>query len=425
MKQNYKFNQFFKKSVLVLLTNAFFHFQIFANEKLNDEEYDKHILGKSFFTIPWVEAPSATTARDGLGPLFNANTCISCHPSNQKGTLFNQNKELSRSLIAKLSTHDGQDEPNYGGQIAINAIHGVKYEAKTKLNFEKIEIQFPDGEVDEIFKPIYKLENLQYGKLQENTNLTFRLAPTLNGLGFLDEISNKDILKNEDEFDKNSDGISGKANFVYSPLTKKIELGRYSYKASLATLKEQVANAASNDMGLTNSIYPNENCTKNQKECNEAFKGRGNFDLTDERLDAITYYLKTIKITQKKSYKKHKGYEVFKRISCNKCHIESFSLKNKKQIYPFSDLLLHDMGEGLADKVSQFKALGSEWRTTPLWGLSSFNQKKGNRLLHDGRANDFQEAILWHGGEALSVKQSYMNLKKEDRTSLLEFLGEL
>jgi len=399
--------------------------QINAYEKLSDEEYDKYILGKSFFTIPWVEAPSATTARDGLGPLYNANTCISCHPSNKKGILFNKNNDLSRSLITKLSINDALEEPNYGGQIAINAIHGVKYEAKTKLSFEKIKVLFPDGEIDEIFKPIYKLENLQYGKLHENTNLTFRLAPTLNGVGFLDEIEDKDILKNEDEFDKNSDGISGKANFVYSPLSNKVELGKYSYKATLATLKEQVANAASNDMGLTNSIYPNENCTKNQKECNEALKGIDSFDLTDERLDAIEYYVKNFKTYQNKNIKNHQGYEIFKEISCNKCHIESFTLKDGKKIYPFSDLLLHDMGEDLADKVSQFKALGNEWRTTPLWGLSSFNQKKGNRLLHDGRANDFQEAILWHGGEALSAKKSYMNLKKEDRTSLLQFLGEL
>ncbi len=441
MKLKSKHLFFIKKSLVAILATTLLTNFANADEKLNDDLYDKFILGKSFFRIPWVEAPSATTARDGLGPLFNANTCISCHPNNQKGILFNKNKNLSRSLITKLSIKSDESkeqkealqkdgfvaEPNYGGQIAINAIHGVNFEAKTKLEFEKIQIIFPDGEIDELLKPKFTLENLQYGELHKNTNLTFRLAPTLNGIGYINAIKDEDILKNQDEFDENKDGISGRANYVYSPITKKLELGKFSYKASIATLKEQIANAASNDMGLTTTLYANENCTKTQKLCNEAPKAKDAIDITDERLDAIEFYLKNIKTVQNKNFNQSQGYKIFKTIGCNNCHIESFTTKKGKTIYPFSDFLLHDMGEDLKDEVSQFQAEGNEWRTTPLWGLSLYEKlnKGGARLLHDGRARDFQEAILWHGGEALKSKKSYMNLRKKDRALLLKFLQEV
>jgi len=409
---------------------------------LSDEEYDTFILGRSFFKIPWVEAPSATTARDGLGPLFNANTCNSCHPNNGRGNLYNKNKQIDRSLIAKVSIKSDESElhkelikinglvpePTYGGQISINAIHGVKYEAKPEISYEKIEVKFPNGEIDTIYKPTYSLKELAYGKLHKDSILTFRLAPSLNGLGLIEEISNEDILKNVDEFDKNKDGISGRANFVYSPITKKIELGKYSWKASTTTLKHQAAAAANNDMGLTTSIFPNDTCTKAQKTCNEAPKARDAIDITDLRLDAIDFYLKKRKTYSAKRSKEYKeGLKIFKQIGCAKCHIDSFTTKNGLKIAPFTDMLLHDMGEGLADGRSEFLATGNEWRTAPLWGLALHKKinKKNPRLLHDGRAKDFQEAILWHGGEAQEIKENYMNLGKEKREQVIKFLGEL
>jgi len=388
---------------------------------LNDQQYDKFILGKSFFRIPWVEAPSATTARDGLGPLYNANTCASCHPSNGRGTLYNKNGSFARSLIPKPSY-----DPIYGSQIAINGIHGAKYEAKTDIKFEEIKVAFPDGEIDTLLKPIYGLKDLQYGPLDEKTVLSFRLAPSLNGLGLISQISDEDILKNEDPNDKDGDGISGRANFIYSPITKKQELGKFSWKANITSLKHQIADAANNDMGLTTSYYQNENCTKFQEECNKAPKARDAIDLTDQRLEAIQFYLEKRK-TYSQKLTKNKGYEIFKKIGCVNCHIDSFETNTGIKFTPFTDLLLHDMGEGLADGKIEGKASGSEWRTAPLWGLSlheKINNKKP-RLLHDGRARTFQEAILWHDGEAKKAKETYMNLKKEDRKELLEFLKEV
>ena len=411
-------------------------------DNLNDEEYDKFILGRSFFTIPWVESPSATTARDGLGPLFNANTCISCHPANGRGTLFNKDGLESRSLIARLSikANDSKEhkellkykgfvpEEVYGGQLSINAIHGVDFEGKVKIDFKEIEVIFPDGEKQILLKPNYSLENLNYGALKEGTIISYRIAPTLNGMGLIELISNEDILKNVDEHDINNDGISGRANYVYSHLTKKEELGKYTHKASVAFLKEQIAGAAFNDMGLTTSIFSSENCTSFQKGCNDAPKARDVIDLPDDRLDAITYYLKHIKSYTPKITKEYKeGLEIFEQISCVKCHISSFDTKKGFKVYPYSDFLLHDMGEELSDGKVEFKANANEWRTAPLWGLSLHEKINGEkpRLLHDGRARTFQEAILWHGGEASGAKENYMNLPKEKREKLLKFLEEL
>lgn len=411
-------------------------------DNLSNEEYDTFMLGKSFFRIPWVEAPSATTARDGLGPLFNSNTCISCHPGNGKGVLYNSKGNFSRSLIPKLSIKSSNEkykkvletkglipEPTYGVQVALNAIHGVKFEAKSDIKYQEKKIEFPDGEVAILLKPIYALKDLQYGELHKDAVLTFRLAPTLNGLGLLSDISDEEILKNEDEFDKDADGISGKANYIFSPITKKVELGRYSWKASTSSLLHQTADAANNDMGLKTIYYPKDTCTEVQTACKKAPKPKDEFDITKQRLEAITFYLKKRKTysVDKSSNEYKKGFAIFKQIGCNKCHIDSFTTKSGVKISPFTDLLLHDMGDELADGREEFKATGNEWRTPALWGLAlheKINAKKP-RLLHDGRARDFQEAILWHGGEAQSAKENYINLEKKQREELIKFLEEV
>lgn len=248
-------------------------------------------------------------------------------------------------------------------------------------------------------------------------------------MALIDLIDEKEILKNQDIDDKNGDGISGKANFVYSPISKKYELGRYTHKASVAKLKEQVAFAASNDIGLTTTIEPNKKCTSFQKECLEASKAKEIIDLPDERLEAITYYLRNLKTySANKNRNEYKeGFAIFEAISCSKCHISSFTTKLGFEISPFSDFLLHDMGEDLADGRVEFEANEKEWRTAPLWGISLHEKitKNRPRLLHDGRARNFEEAILWHGGEAKQSRESYMNLDKNQREKLIKFLEEL
>lgn len=416
---------------------------------LNDTQQDTFMLGKSFFTVPWVEAPAATTARDGLGPLFSANTCISCHPKNGRGSLLNTNNSISRAYVTRLSIPSNGSlihqemlrysgfvqEPNYGAQISINGIEAVAFEAKPRITYKNLRVTYPDKTTVMLKKPLSgakdKLQDLQYGQLHKKVSITNRLAPALVGLGFLEQLSDAQILENQDINDTNNDNISGKANIVYSPSHKDFRIGRFTYKASAPSVLYQSAAAASNDMSLTNELFPNENCTQSQKECLEAQKGNSLaggsvFDLPMKRLEVISFYLTHLKIP-KSTITQKKGEELFASIGCVKCHIPSFTLKSGYTIKPFTDILLHDMGEGLSDGRSEYLALPSEWRTTALWGLGKYilASKQNPELLHDGRAKTIEEAILWHGGEAKEIKNNFMNLSAKNRKNLIDYIKEL
>lgn len=416
---------------------------------LNDEELDQFILGKSFFRIPWVEAPSATTARDGLGPLFNANTCISCHPNNGVASVYNANGDVSRGYVSRLSipsdeskNHKEQlkyngfvSEPNYGSQISVNGTKNVPYEAKPVIKYEKVKVTYPDGEEVTLSKPIHGADNqlieLNYGSLHKDVAITNRVGQQLVGLGLLDQLSDEQILANEDIDDKDNDGISGKANKVYSVEYKDFRVGRYTWKASTPTVRHQAAGAANNDMSLTTSFFPEENCTDIQQQCKDAPKGDAiragtPFDLPDNRLDAITFYLKNLKIP-KSTISEKKGEELFEKVGCAKCHIPSFKLENGYIIKPFTDMLLHDMGEELSDGRVEFLATPTEWRTAPLWSIGKREIALRHKpdFLHDGRAKTIEEAILWHGGEADQSKKDFMSLNKKQREQIIKYIKEL
>ncbi|MGK0256164.1 MAG: CxxC motif-containing protein (DUF1111 family), partial [Arcobacteraceae bacterium] len=377
---------------------------------LNNDEQDQFMLGRSFFTIPWVEAPSATTARDGLGPMFSANTCVHCHPNNASGSVYTKKNEISRSYISRLSIPSNGSvehkkmlkyngfvqEPIYGAQVSINAVEGVPYEAKQIIKYKNINVTYFDNETAILKQPLRGVENqlidLQYGKINHNVSITNRLAPALVGLGLIEQISDKQILLNEDIEDKDNDGISGKANIVYSIKNKDFRVGRYTWKGSAPSVIHQTAAAASNDMSLTNDFFPNENCTIFQNECLKALKGgkvmgKETFDLPIQRLEAITFYLNNLKIP-KSVISEKEGEILFEKIGCVKCHIPSFKTNNGYNIKPFTDFLLHDMGEGLSDGRVEFKATAQEWKTAPLWGIGKYKQatNKEPELLHDGRA---------------------------------------
>ena len=416
---------------------------------LNDEEQDSFMLGRSFFTIPWVEAPSATTARDGLGPLFNSNTCINCHPNNAIGSVYNKNNNISRNYVTRLSIPSNGSfehkkmlqysgfvkEPTYGEQISINGVQGVPYEAKPVIKYKDITVTYPDGKKVILKQPLQgidnQLKNLQYGNIEKNVSITNRLAPALVGLGLIEQLTDEQILANEDINDENNDGISGKANIVYSVKYKDFRVGRYTWKGSAPSVIHQSAAAAYNDMSLTNFYFQQENCTDSQKECLKGPKGDDvngvkTFDLPMQRLEAVAFYLKNLKIP-KSNITEKKGEKLFENIGCVKCHTPSFTLSSGYKIKPFSDLLLHDMGKALSDGRVEFKASKREWKTAPLWGIGKYKQATGKNpeLLHDGRAKTIEEAILWHGGESQEIKESFMNLSKKQRDLIIKYIKEL
>jgi len=414
---------------------------------LDDDSLDQFALGRSFFTIPWVEAPSATTARDGLGPLFNANSCASCHKNNGGGAASTQGgKSLSRSIVIKLgqwvdalSNQAGfnggfKPDPIYGGQLAINGTHDVPFEGQVTVAIDSRVFTYPDGRQVTLLKPLFSVAQLNYGPLAETTMLHPRRSPSLIGMGLIDAIPDAQLIQRQDESDQNNDGVSGRASWVWSVEEKQLKLGRFGWKASTTSVTEQVANAAHNDMGLTSPLFPNENCTAAQTACNRAYKSRG-FDIPEQRLKAVSFYLRHLRVPVSQSAAQKEGRQLFLSTGCQACHQTAYTTDKGVEVNPYSDFLLHDMGDDLADGSgltgsgltgTDRQVQGAEWRTAPLWGLGlvkTLNPQVG--YLHDGRATTVEQAILWHDGEALSAKKRFTQLTKKERDLLLSFLDVL
>ncbi|QTD38196.1 c-type cytochrome [Polaribacter batillariae] len=399
-------------------------------------------VGNSLFRQNWVSAPSSTTVRDGLGPTFNARSCSSCHNKDGRGMPLEVGQEFSAGFLMRISEHGKnavggpKNVTNYGDQIQEHANLGVSYEAKVGVKFNTISGTFSDGEKYELRKPIYTISDEQFGSLQ-NVLTSPRVGQQVIGLGLIDALSKEAILANEDEMDTNNDGISGKANYVWDFSAKKTVLGKFGWKANQPTLRQQVAAAFSGDMGLTTSIFPDKNCPSPQKDCLDAENG-GTPEVTDNSLDNIMIYSSSLSVPIRRNYNTEevlKGKQIFRDLKCTSCHTEVFTTSNNYPfnpilqnvtIRPFSDFLLHDMGEDLADNRPDFLASGKEWRTQPLWGIGMIQEVNSHTfLLHDGRARNIQEAILWHGGEAENAKNNYKKLTKEDRTNVLAFINSL
>ena len=407
----------------------------------DDAQSDRAALGKSFFRIPWVEAPSATTARDGLGPLFNANTCIHCHPHNGTGTAVDASGKIARGMVFRFSVPESSEafdavqaarlgfsaDPVYGAQLNVSAVHGVPFEGIPTVNYVEEAGRYPDGEAYTLRRPLYTVAEPQYGPLHSDTVITARVAPALVGMGLLEKIPAKQLAALADPEDKNSDGISGRANHIFSSDTNTTVIGRFTWKASAPGVRYQTAAAMHNDMGLTTPLFPAENCTAAQEACLKAPKGRHAFDAPAERLDAVAFYVSTLRVPLQRDPEGHRdGEALFAQSGCIACHVDCHTTEEGEVVRPFSDLLLHDMGAGLADGRMEFEALGSEWRTAPLWGIGLRRTiNPAATYLHDGRARSMEEAILWHGGEAAGARRAFMQLSRTERERLILFLESL
>lgn len=400
-------------------------------------------LGNSFFNTVWVSSPSSTTARDGLGPIYNAVSCSSCHFKDGRGRgLPEAPGKVDVSLLFRLRIKTLNQgiipHPVYGGQFQPQGVAGVPGEGEAVVEFKKIQIQYPDGLFAELLQPVYDFIKLNFGPLGENTIRSPRVAPQMAGLGLLESISEKDILKNEDPFDADGDGISGRANYVYSATHQSTRLGRFGWKAGKAVLNDQNAAAFNGDIGITSSLFPAEDCTESQVDC---LNNHTEEDIDHARLSNVTAYTQLLSVPVRRDFSKPeviRGREAFYKANCIACHTPSFTTGNEanfeilrnQKIYPYTDLLLHDMGDGLADDKDNVPneelATTREWRTPPLWGLGLTQTVNGHtRYLHDGRARNLEEAILWHGGEAQASKEAFVGLSKTERDDLILFLNSL
>jgi CxxC motif-containing protein (DUF1111 family) len=395
-----------------------------------------HEVGDQTFGQTFVAPPAVKF--QGLGPIYNNVSCINCHRNDGEGLPtagFSNSGLLFRLSIPGTDIHGGPAPvPGFGVQLQDQAVLGAQPEAHVNIAYTDLPVTYPDGTQVILHQPVYNVIN-PYTNLPANYFLSPRLAPPMVGLGLLNGISESTILSFQDPGDANGDGISGKANYVFDSVDKKTEIGRFGWKANSATLLMQIASAYLQDMGITSYALTQESAF-GQPQMN-VVHGDTYPELADSLLNYVLFYVKTLAVPARRNITDvdvQRGQVLFNQINCSGCHrptvqtgvdITAPYLSNQR-IHPYTDLLLHDMGAGLADGRQDFLATGTEWRTAPLWGVGLFSITNGvPYYLHDGRANTLEEAILWHDGEAAKSKQQFMNLSSADRARVIRFLNSL
>ncbi|WP_247268012.1 MULTISPECIES: di-heme oxidoreductase family protein [Pseudomonas] len=409
-------------------------------------------VGNSFFRSPWVIAPSTTTARDGLGPLFNTNACQNCHIKDGRGHPPAPDATNAVSMLVRLSIPDSPayakvieqlgvvPEPVYGGQFQDMAVPGVTPEGKVRVEYTPVPIRFKDGTEVELRKPVLQFTQLGYGPMHPDTRFSARVAPPMIGLGLLEAIPEEAILANAAAQAKENNGINGRPNQVWDDAQQKTVMGRFGWKAGQPNLNQQNVHAFSGDMGLTTSLRPFDDCTDAQTACKQAPNGNGpdgEPEVSDNILRLVLFYTRNLAVPARRGVNDQQvlaGKNLFFQAGCQSCHTPKYTtaanaaepeLANQV-IRPYSDLLLHDMGDGLADNRTEFQASGRDWRTLPLWGIGLTQAVSGHtQFLHDGRARNLLEAVLWHGGEAQQAQQQVLSFNAEQRAALLAFLNSL
>jgi CxxC motif-containing protein (DUF1111 family) len=401
---------------------------------LNANDEQAHNLGDAAVEQSFVTAPAPINS--GLGPIFSNVSCVSCHHNDGKGSptagQVNSSLLLRLSILGEGINGEPLPIPGFGGQLQDVAVFGRQPEAKVDIQYTYQTITLPDGTIVELRKPTYKLLN-PYLPLPATYFISPRMAPPFFGLGLLQNIDEQSILAYADENDANADGISGKPNYVWDATLHKTTIGRFGLKANTATILTQVAAAYQQDMGITNSVFPLESS-------HGQFQADGlpdDYELPDSILHAAAFYIKTLAVPARRNVSDEtiiKGEQLFKQINCSNCHIPTLQTKvdvtlpatSNQRIHPYTDLLLHDMGNGLADGRPDFLANGNEWKTPALWGIGLFPKTNGTPFyLHDGRARSILEAILWHGGEATASKNKVLQLSTSDRNALVKFINSL
>ncbi len=424
--------------------NAFNH----AVPGLDSDGEDRFVTGNSLFRNNWVTAPATTTARDGLGPMFNAASCSGCHTLDGRGRPPLPGETGLSSMLVRLSV-PGQDahggplpDPTYGDQLSNHAIRGVAAEGEVRITYTETAGQYPDGTAYSLRTPSYSFDNLSYGALGAGILLSPRVAPQMPGLGLLAAVPEAALLAIADPADLNGDGISGRPNYVWDTEKQQRTLGRFGWKANQPTVRQQTAGAFVGDMGITSALFQAENCTSPQRDCAAAPTGNTSatepYELSVANLERVAYYSATLAVPGRRQWQDAavvRGKQLFvQTLNCAGCHRPKLQtgtsdiepLLAHQTIRPYTDLLLHDMGPSLADGRPDFEATGAEWRTPPLWGAGLFQTVNRHTFyLHDGRARSLEEAILWHGGEAQRARDAFTRLSREDRAAVIKFLNSL
>jgi len=429
---------------------AFSHFS--AN--LDPDAEMRFRLGNALFRKLWVPAPSSTQASDGLGPFYNARSCEDCHKDDGRGrppegqtdatSMFLRLARTAEADKQALAAHLGLNipDPRYGKQLQDKAIAGMAAEGRMAIAYTEMPFTFPDGSVASLRKPTYSATDLRFGPLDSDTTLSPRMAPAMIGLGLIEAIADSDLRSLADPGDRDGDGISGRLQELRDADGKK-HVGRFGWKGENFSIRDQSALALAGDMGISTPDQPFAagDCTQAQKDCLDASDGEqarlGKGEAPDPVLSLITFYSQNLAVPARRKASFDEtlaGKKLFYDSGCIRCHQPKYVTRQDwpdkalgfQLIWPYSDFLLHDMGDGLTDGQTVGAASGKEWRTPPLWGIGLTGTVSGHAFfLHDGRARTLEEAILWHGGEAAQARDNYVALEKADRNTLISFLESL
>ncbi|MBI1396766.1 MAG: thiol oxidoreductase [Betaproteobacteria bacterium] len=407
--------------------------------------------GRAGFLRPWVVF--GVSAGDwGLGPTFVADRCGGCHSRAGRGAPPDAPDEPLLAMVARVSVPgtdpSGGPRPlaNYGGQIQNRALQGqhpnfqyayapVPAEADLFVDWEEHHVSLADGTRVTLRRTRLRIENPAFGALPADTMTSLRLAPPVFGLGLLEAVPEESILALAES--QRRLGFAGRPNRVRDAIRGQSALGRFGWKATQPSVRQQVAAAALHDIGATSSLFPRQNCPAVQTLCTHEVPGNDP-ELTDAAWDDLESWSLGLGVPARRNVNDpevRRGATVFEDLKCAVCHVPTLRTADyfprlpelsRQTFHPYTDLLLHDMGEGLADDRPDFEAGGRDWRTPPLWGLGLSKTVNGNTaLLHDGRARDVVEAILWHGGEAEVSRDAFRRLPRPDREALRRFLNAI
>ena len=408
---------------------------------LQEAHRPSFFVGNSFFNRNWVVAPASVAGRDGLGPLFNARSCSGCHFKDGRGRPPEPGQPMETMLlrisVPGVGEHGGpRPEPVYGDQIQGQSVPGVPSEGDALVSYDEVRGTFPDGETFSLRRPSYHIANLGYGPISADLLVSARVSPTIIGLGLLEAIPEATLRHLADREDGSEDGISGRVNAVWNLVTNRMDVGRFGWKAEQPTVLQQTAAAFVGDIGITSSLFPAENHTPVEHAAGLRPEG-GSPEVSDKILQSVALYARSLAVPAARTGddpEATRGRQLFASARCTACHVAELTTGDYAElpelahqtIRPYTDLLLHDMGDGLADGRPSFTATGREWRTPPLWGLGLVGKVNGHSFfLHDGRARNAVEAILWHGGEASASQQRFRNMSRRDRLAIVAFLDSL
>ena len=399
--------------------------------------------GEKEFKVPWVVFP-LLGGHWGLGPTFIADACSGCHINGGRGITIDNTiivQQLLRLSIPGEGPHGSPNpHPNYGDQIQVFGVNvGLKEnlkpgEAEVYVDWKASQVELPDGEMVPMRKPVIRIENPNFGSIDETVMTSLRNTQVVFGMGFLEAVPEATLLRVAESQKKQ--GLNGRLNRVYDDTLKKTVVGRFGWKANQPSIRQQIAVAFMGDIGVNSSLYPDENCPEIQTICRAVAPGNQP-ELLDYNLEQMTFWHAALAPPPARNAEAEEvvlGERLFEQAKCSDCHIPELTtgeypllpLIAHQTFRAFTDLLLHDMGEDLADGRPDFLAGPRDWRTPPLWGIGLSAQVNGStHFLHDGRARNIQEAILWHGGEAKVSRDLFAAMPKYERNALIAFVNSL